>query len=217
MHLWALTAETARFLALRMSYEDIIRVADLKTRAERSARVRMEVNAKDGEPVVTTEFLKPGLEEVTAMLPPSLGRKLMRAATRRKWQDSFNVGVYLKTSNVAGFLLLWTMGRMRRWRPHTWRYAEEQANIKRWLDAVCAAAEIDYQFGVETARCANLVKGYGSTHRRGTENFDRILENLILPSIRNATAAGNSVARLREAALKDPEGRSLDLALDALR
>jgi hypothetical protein len=97
-HLWTLTAETARLLALRMSYEDIIRVADLKTRAERSARVRAEVKAKPGEPVVTTEFLKPGLEEMTAMLPPSIGRRLMQAAQQRAaaaesirlLQDSFN-------------------------------------------------------------------------------------------------------------------------------
>lgn len=216
-YLWTLTAEAARFLALRMSYEDIIRVADLKTRAERSARVRAEVKAKEDEPVVTTEFLKPGLEEVTAMLRPSFGRLLMQAASRRNWQDKFSVGVYLKTSNIAGFLLLWTMGRMRWWRPRTWRYADEQANIERWLEAVCRAAEIDYQFGVETARCANLVKGYGSTHRRGSENFDRILNDLIWPSIRSASAAGDAVARLREAALKDPDGRSLDLAFDALR
>jgi indolepyruvate ferredoxin oxidoreductase beta subunit len=61
-HGWKLTAEVARLLALRMSYEDIIRVADLKTRAERADRVRQEVKAKSHEPVVTTEFLKPGLE-----------------------------------------------------------------------------------------------------------------------------------------------------------
>jgi indolepyruvate ferredoxin oxidoreductase beta subunit len=213
---WTLTSETARFLALRMSYEDIIRVADLKTRAERNVRVRDEVKAKPDEPVVTTEFLKPGLEEVTAMLPPVLGRRLMKAAVRLNWQDKWNVGIYLKTSNVSGFLLLWLTARMRRWRPRTWRYAEEQSNIENWLDAVSQAASIDYQFGVETARCANLVKGYGSTHRRGTENFNRIMTDIVWPSIRNSAVSGSMVARLREAALNDPEGKSLDQAFDKL-
>ena len=216
-HLWTLTLETARLLALRMSYEDIIRVADLKTRVERSARVRAEVKAKPDEPVVTTEFLKPGLEEVTAMLPPSVGRRLMAAAIRRGWQDKFNVGVYLKTSNVTGFMLLWIMGRMRRLRPRTWRYVDEQANIEHWLDAVCQATRVDYQFGVETARCANLVKGYGSTHRRGTANFERILNDMVWPSIRDASAPSSAVVRLREAALKDPEGKSLDQVFSELR
>src|SRR5581483_2032682 len=43
----ALLAETARQLALAMAYEDTIRVADLKIRASRFARVRDEVQIKD--------------------------------------------------------------------------------------------------------------------------------------------------------------------------
>lgn len=215
--LWTLTSETARFLALRMSYEDIIRVADLKTRAERNARIRDEVKAKPDEPVVTTEFLKPGVEEITAILPPAFGRWLMKAAVRRNVQDRWNVGIYLKTSNVSGFLLLWLMGRMRHWRPRTSRYAQEQSNIEHWLDAVRQTASIEYQFGIETARCANLVKGYGGTHQRGIENFDRIMSGVVWPSVRNSVAAASAVARLREAALTDPEGKSLDRAFDELR
>jgi indolepyruvate ferredoxin oxidoreductase beta subunit len=41
-----LASETARQLALWMSYEDIVRVADLKTRASRFERVRKEVGAR---------------------------------------------------------------------------------------------------------------------------------------------------------------------------
>src|SRR6185503_17856512 len=56
--------ETARLLALWMSYEDVIRVADLKTRPARFARVRREVRAKPGEPVAVIDYLKPGYEEL---------------------------------------------------------------------------------------------------------------------------------------------------------
>src|SRR5690606_18244917 len=56
-------AEGARQLALWMAFEDIIRVADLKPRASRFERVRREVGAKEGEPVVVIDYLKPGLEE----------------------------------------------------------------------------------------------------------------------------------------------------------
>lgn len=61
---WKLTRETARYLTLWMSYEDVIRVADLKTRSDRATRVRAEVGAKPDEPVRVTEFLKPVIEEV---------------------------------------------------------------------------------------------------------------------------------------------------------
>jgi indolepyruvate ferredoxin oxidoreductase beta subunit len=42
---FAVTRETARYLALWMSYEDVIRVADLKTRRARLRRVHAEVAA----------------------------------------------------------------------------------------------------------------------------------------------------------------------------
>jgi indolepyruvate ferredoxin oxidoreductase beta subunit len=216
-HGWKLSAEVARHLALRMSYEDIICVADLKTRAERTERVRSEVKAKPHEPVVTTEFLKPGLEEATALLPRFLGRPLMEFATRRGWQDKFNVGLHLKTSTILGFTLLWGTGKLAFLRPWTWRYAEEQENIERWLDATLAAARIDYGFGLEVCQCARLVKGYGSTFRRGTGNFNRILDEAVWPAIRNAKAPAVAIGRLREAALADPEGQSLDRAFAELQ
>ena len=60
-------AAVARHLATWMAYEDIIRVADLKTRASRFERVRKEVGAKDGEPVVVYDYLKPGVEEFASI------------------------------------------------------------------------------------------------------------------------------------------------------
>ena len=70
-----LAAEVARHLALWMAYEDIIRVADLKTRASRFERVRKEVGAKEGEPVVVIDYLKPGVEEFASVLPHFLGKQ----------------------------------------------------------------------------------------------------------------------------------------------
>ena len=72
-----LAAEVARHLALWMAYEDIIRVADLKTRASRFERVRKEVGAKEGEPVVVIDYLKPGVEEFASVLPHCFGKKLI--------------------------------------------------------------------------------------------------------------------------------------------
>ncbi|MCW5856667.1 MAG: indolepyruvate oxidoreductase subunit beta family protein [Caldilineales bacterium] len=64
-----LSAEVARRLAAWMSHEDIARVAQLKTRRERLARIRQEVGARAGEPVQVTDFLSPGWEEVGGVLP----------------------------------------------------------------------------------------------------------------------------------------------------
>src|SRR3546814_10178459 len=51
-----LTAETARYLALWMSYEDIVRVADLKIRASRGERVQKEVRVGKEDLLRVTEF-----------------------------------------------------------------------------------------------------------------------------------------------------------------
>jgi indolepyruvate ferredoxin oxidoreductase beta subunit len=116
----------ARNLALWMSYEDIIRVADLKTRRSRFERVRREVAAKDGEPVVVIDYLKPGIEEVASLLPPSLGRKLIAWAERRGKLDAYNIGMHVKTSGIGGFLLVRTLAKLKRWRPRSLRYAESR-------------------------------------------------------------------------------------------
>ena len=45
----AASREAARWLALWMAFDDIVRVADLKSRASRRQRVALEVKQQDGE------------------------------------------------------------------------------------------------------------------------------------------------------------------------
>jgi len=70
---FALTASAAKHLARAMTYDDVIRVADLKTRAARMRRVRGEVAAKDDQVLTTTEFMHPRMEEVCGTLPARIG------------------------------------------------------------------------------------------------------------------------------------------------
>ena len=209
-----LAAETARQLALWMSYEDIIRVADLKTRASRFERVRMEVGAKDGEPVVVIDFLKPGVEEFASLLPYTAGKKLHAWAESRGKLDAYNVGMHVKTSGVFGYLLVRSLAWLRPWRPHSYRYQEEQQLIERWLLRVREAAQRSPALALEVAQCATLLKGYGETHRRGKANFLAILDALVEnPPTADAAAQAAAIRKAREAALADPEGKALGGAL----
>jgi indolepyruvate ferredoxin oxidoreductase beta subunit len=209
-----LAATVARHLALWMAYEDIIRVADLKTRASRFERVRKEVGAKSGEPVVVIDYLKPGIEEFASALPPFLGKRLVEWAERRGKLDAYNVGMHIKTSGIFGYLLVRSLAWLRPWRPYSYRYREEQALIERWLALVAEAARRDTTLAFEIAECARLIKGYGETHRRGKANFlaiiDALVENPATPSVREQAAA---IRKAREAALADPEGKHLGQAL----
>jgi indolepyruvate ferredoxin oxidoreductase beta subunit len=206
------TTETGRHLALWMCYEDLIRVADLKTRRSRFERVRSEVMAKPDEPVTVVEFLKPGIEEVASVLPRGLAAKLVAYGERKG--KSFNRGIYLRTTSIHGFLMLRTMAALRPLRRSTSRWHDEQAMIGRWLAAIVNAAKQDAALALEIALCARLLKGYGDTHRRGRTNFMKLFDTLVegRPELAPAARAAE-IRKAREAALADPEGRTLAGAL----
>lgn len=211
-----LLAEAARHLALWMAYEDVIRVADLKTRPDRLAGVRAEVQAKPHEPVEITEFFKPGIEEIAAVLPARLGGALQRWAERRGLADRLHLPLRLKSTSITGHLLLRFLAAQRSRRQKSFRFGEEQALIERWLDAACRAAVIDPALAREIVLLPRLLKGYGDTHRRGRSNFLAIFDGIVAPALSGSRpGAAAAVRRAREAALADPEGRALRQALAA--
>ena len=165
--------------------------------------------------MIVTEFLKPGVDEWCSLLPARLARAVLRAADRGGWRRRLNVGLHVRTSSVSGFLLLWSLARLRRLRRGMHRFAEEQARIETWLAHVAEACATGSAFALEAARCANLVKGYGDTHERGVRNFERAME--CLADCARTPEPAVSLRILREAALADPEGGRLDAAVAALR
>jgi len=210
----ALAAEVARHLALWMAYEDIIRVADLKTRASRFERVRKEAGAKPGEPVVVIDFLKPGVEEFASVMPHFLGKRVIQWAEKRGKLDAYNVGMHIRTSGLFGYALVRSLAWLRPWRPMSYRYREEQQLIERWLGHVAEAARRDVRLAREVAECARLVKGYGETHRRGKANFLAIVDALVEnPATTDPREQAAALRKAREAALADPEGQALGKTL----
>jgi indolepyruvate ferredoxin oxidoreductase beta subunit len=197
-----------------MAFEDIIRVADVKTRAERFARIRRETGAKDGEPVVVIDYLKPGLEEFCSILPGFIARPILNWAEKRGKLDAFNVGLHIKSSSPFGYALLRFTARLKGWRRRGYRYAKEQAMIERWLAAVTALTPQDRSLTLEVIACARLVKGYGKTHRNGVANLARILDTLVAPAIEQSRSiSAGDVARARDAALADDAGDQLGQVL----
>jgi indolepyruvate ferredoxin oxidoreductase beta subunit len=200
--------ETGRHLALWMSYEDVIRVADLKTRPARFARVRRETGAKLHEPVVVVDYLKPGIEEFASIMPAWLGWRLMAWAKEKGKLDTYHAGMRIKTSSILGWLLMRPLAWLKRWRPQTYRFEVEQRVIERWLRAVRAAAQRDAGVALEVVECAGLVKGYGDTHRRGMANFLAILDTLVdKPPSADPREQTVAIRKAREAALADPDGQ----------
>lgn len=211
-HDYALTAAVARYLALWMSYEDTIRVADLKTRSARFQRFRSEVRAASDQIVYVTEFMHPRFEEVCETLPAGIGQRLLRSrVARRMTAPLFRKGRHIQTARLSGFVVLQLVAGMRRWRRSTLRYRVEDARITAWLARVQAMSQRRYDVAVEIAECQRLVKGYSDTHERGLRNYNTLMQAIDGASHRPDLA--DVIKRLRNAALADEEGNQLRAAL----
>jgi indolepyruvate ferredoxin oxidoreductase alpha subunit len=214
-----LLRETARHLAVRMSFEDVIRVAQAKIDPARFARIAAEMKLEPGEPYVLTEFLKPGIEEMCSALPPRLARRIIAVAERRGWLGRVHWGMELETTSITGYLRFRLLAALRRLRPRSFRYAEEQGQIESWLALIRKAAPCSAELAIEIAECARLIKGYGDTHKRGLDNYRTIEQRVIRAALAGDVPpahAVDSVASARTAALVDPDGESLARCLAML-
>jgi indolepyruvate ferredoxin oxidoreductase, beta subunit len=209
-----LTVAVARGLALWMSVEDPIRVAQLKIRPERLATIRRDVRAAPGQIVEVREFLRPRVEEICGMLPAGIGRRLLQSAAWRRRLERVAVARTVRTTSVGGFLLLRGVAALKRWRRGTLRFALERIEIDGWLAAVTELACRDYEVAVELAESQRLVKGYGDTYERGLQNFRQITAAAQRVAGRDGAAA--LIARLRRAAQADERSEALGRELAAL-
>lgn len=208
----ALTRAAAKHIAVAMAYDDVIRVADLKTRASRFERVRGEVLAKPDQLVYTTEFMHPRMEEVVGSLPARFGLWLEGKPSLFNAIDRLvNRGRRVQTGTVRWFLPLYILGGMKRFRRGTLRHRREVTHRDAWLDLARATAASDYDLAVAILDARRLVKGYSDTHARGTSKFDRV--TAVAPRLVGRADGAQWLRRLCKAALADEEGKALDGAL----
>lgn len=209
-----LVDETARHLALWMSYEDTVRVADLKTRRSRFSRVGGEVKLSGAQQLGIHEFLHPRIEEIADTLPAGLGRWLLATRWARACVEPFTrKGRVVQTSSIRGYLLLYTIACMRPLRPKSLRFEIEHQRIGDWLAAITQLAPTQPALALEVARAQRLVKGYGDTHARGWGNFRKIMDKL--PQLRAMPQGPAQLKALVQAALADDSGQALEKLLAA--
>lgn len=210
------TREAAKHIANAMAYDDVIRVADRKTRAARFARIDAEMGKDDGQLLHLTEYFHPRAEEIAGLLPARIGA---RVDASPKWMARldrwFNRGRRIRTDTLWGFLQLYLVGGLRDYRRRTFRHALEHDHLEAWLALATGYRKVNYRLGVEVLRCRRLIKGYSDTHARGLSKFDRVLAAIELVAEREDAADWGR--RLREAALLDEEGAALDGAIATVK
>jgi indolepyruvate ferredoxin oxidoreductase beta subunit len=208
-----LLAATARQLALRMSYEDVIRVAEAKIDPARLARIMSELAVKPEQTVAVTEFLKPGVDAAVAGRPHSQARGSLSRTRARPYRHGGEQPVDFR-------LLALCRACQAAFAPaQDIPIKEDQEAIEAWLRLVVQAAACSAELAIEIAECAGLIKGYGDTHRRGSSNYDQIVKHVAMPAVADAMPlrqAIDGIASARAAALLDPEGEALAKCLAGL-
>ena len=208
----ALTLAAARYVAQAMVYDDVIRVADLKTRAGRFARVRDEIGVQETGILKLTEFMHPRAEEVCAMLPVSIGSAIESSPTALRVMGFFlGHGRRVRTDSLRWFIVLYALAGLRRIRRGSLRHSREMQHLDKWLHFTHSVAIEDAALAVQVLRCRRLIKGYADTHARGMSKFDRVMAEL--PKLRGREDGAGQLAAMIEAALQDEAGDALEVVI----
>lgn len=209
---YAFTVQAAKYVAVAMAYDDVIRVADLKVRASRFERVRKEVGAKADQIVYTTEYMHPRMEEICGTLPRRWGEWIEnRPALFARLDRWVNRGRRVRTGTLFWFAGLYGVSALAAVRRKTLRHAREAAHREAWLAKAADILAVNYDLAVEIVNCRRLIKGYSDTHARGHSKFDRVMS--ALPRLTGREDGAAWLRRLRQAAMLDEEGAALDGAL----
>lgn len=206
-----LTNTVARELALQMCYEDTIRVAEVKVRAERLDDIGEDIGAAAGQPYYVTEYFHPRFEEFCDTLPAPLARRALGSdRLRRLTRPLFSRGRNVSTNKIGGFVFMSMLAKLRRWRRGTYRFGEQQEHIETWLAAVRKLLPDDYDAAVAVAESIEIVRGYGETYERGLSRYRATLDaaQRVDPSRR-----AQVVRNLHSAALADEQGKEFDRVL----
>jgi indolepyruvate ferredoxin oxidoreductase, beta subunit len=207
-----LVKEVARHLAVRMSYEDVVRVAQAKIAPARMQRIAEEELRVNGEPFSVHDFLKPGIEELCQLLPSFLARPILRLSERKGWLGRVYFGMEINSTSISGYLRFLMLAKLRPLRSYGHRFKQEQQQIESWMALVREGARHSTELALEIAECARLIKGYGDTHARGLANYRIVEDRVIRPSLAGQippARAADAVASARTAALLDPDGEGL--------
>ena len=143
-----------------------------------------------------------------------LGRwALRRVRPDRAWP------LKVTTTRLSGFLRLKLLAALKRWRPRTLRFAEEEAWVERWLTLVERTLALSPAAAREVVASAALVRGYGDTYKRGLANWVRIVDEVVEPMLAGRLPRAHfadAVLQARLAASKDPEGEALAATIAAI-
>jgi indolepyruvate ferredoxin oxidoreductase beta subunit len=175
-----LLREPARHLAVRMSYEDVIRVSQAKIDPARMERIVAEIGVKPGEPFTVTEFLKPGSRRCARSCRDGL-RGASLPLPSGAAGSTVSIGRWSQHRVSVRLPALLAAGQVARLASAVVPLRAGAARDRRLARADRGGDTTFGDLALEIAECARLIKGYGDTWKRGTANYQLIESRIIQP------------------------------------
>jgi len=208
----AMFAEIARLMARRMSYDDPIRIAQLKL---------AEWEAASGNRRLLPEDMigKFRLDELIGALPAAVAEPVLGALEWMGWTH-MPVSIRFSARSRWGVRRLRIEAGLRRWRLFSVRYAKERVWVERWLHMISRSLEKQPAAAPAMVHTATMISGYGAPYRHGLADWHAIIDGLAKPTFDGvlplADLAG-AVAEARAAATPDSRQVALKRAIAEIR
>jgi hypothetical protein len=208
----AMLGEIARLMALRMSYEDPIRIAQLKL-------AEYETAAGDPRRQSADDVRKFRLDELIGVLPAAVAEPVLDLLEKMAWTHKA-VSIRFSAKSRWGIRRLKIEAGLRRWRLFSVRYAGERAWVERWLHMISRSLEKQPAAASAMVQSATMIQGHGAPYRHGLADWHAIIDGLAKPTFDGvlplADLAG-AVAEARAAAMPDPRQVALKRTITEIR
>jgi hypothetical protein len=208
----AMFGEIARLMALRMSYEDPIRIAQLKLAEFETGAGEEHVGSAD-------DIRKFRLDELIDALPAVVAEPVLDALAWVGWTH-MPVSIRFSTKSRWGIRRLKIEAGLRRWRLFSIRYAKERAWVERWLHMIDRSLTKQPKAASAIVQTATMVQGYGDPYRQGLADWHAIIDGLAKPTFDGALPLADlagAVAEARAAAVPDPRQAALKRTIAEIR
>ena len=200
----AMFGEIARLMAMRMSYEDPIRIAQLKLAEYESA-------AGDPRAPSADDIRKFRLDELIGALPAVVAELVLDVLEWKDWTHKA-VSIRFSTRSRWGIRRLKIEAGLRRWRLFSVRYAKERVWVERWLHMISRSLARQPKAAPAIVQTADMVQGYGDVYRQGLADWHAIIDGLAKPTFDGVLPLADLAAAIAEAravAMPDPRQAAL--------
>jgi indolepyruvate ferredoxin oxidoreductase beta subunit len=188
--------------ALWLSYEDIPRVGQLKTRPDRFAKVFKEHGIQSQHSVKITDYFVPDIEQLVGMLPRPLARLVKKIGLI--FSDDFDNKSFplrIQSTSVFGYWSLRLLSMGRYWRRSSLRHQYEMSKFNFWFDSLRKIQDESPAVAQIVAELGRVVKGYGHVRVKAINDLTVFIE-IAVPQLLKLEKNGMEIDALGQSALK---------------